>query len=135
MRQCLRVLLAAVLLLGPAASAGAATIQDLVKLKAAGLSDDILIALIESDGSVFQLKADDVISLRKQGLSERVIMAMLVTATKRPAIAAGHSAGDSNAGGGRHARRASAAIRKCLPIRIRPRARHRSSCRSRPRRS
>ena len=72
-------LLAAVLLLGPAAAAGAATIQDLVKLKAAGLSDDILIALIESDGSVFQLKADDVISLKKQGLSEKVIMAMLVT--------------------------------------------------------
>jgi hypothetical protein len=85
MRQCLRVLLAAILLLGPVSAASAATIQDLVKLKAAGLSDDILIALIESDGSVFQLKADDVISLKKQGLSEKVIMAMLVTATKRPA--------------------------------------------------
>ena len=85
MRHYLRVLLAAVLLLTVAASAGAATIQDLIKLKAAGLSDDILIALIESDGSNFQLKADDVIALRKQGLSEKVIMAMLATSFKRPA--------------------------------------------------
>jgi hypothetical protein len=83
MRHCLGVLLASVILLGPAASgSAAATIQDLVKLKAAGLGDDILIALIESDGSVFNLKADDVIALRKQGLSEKVIIVMLATAKK-----------------------------------------------------
>ena len=88
MRHYLRALLAAVVLFASAASASAATIQDLIKLKAAGLSDDILIALIESDGSVFQLKADDVISLRKQGLSEKVIMAMLATTFKRPVSSA-----------------------------------------------
>ena len=84
MRSILRVVLASVLLIGPAAApVFGATIQDLIKLKAAGLSDDILIALIETDGSVFNLKADDVIAIRKEGLSEKVIMAMLATAIKK----------------------------------------------------
>ena len=85
MRVILRVVLASTLLVGQAAAASGATIQDLIKLKAAGLSDDILIALIEADGSVFHLKADDVIAIRKEGLSEKVIMAMLATAIKKTA--------------------------------------------------
>lgn len=83
MRPSLRVILAATLVLGLAVgSASAASIQDLVNLKAAGLSDDILIALIESDGSVFHLTATDIIAVRNRGLSERVIQAMLATARK-----------------------------------------------------
>ena len=45
----------------PATAESATSIRDLVQLKAAGLSDDILIALIQSDGSVFNLTADDII--------------------------------------------------------------------------
>jgi hypothetical protein len=86
MRVILRVVLASALLVGQAAAASGATIQDLIKLKAAGLSDDILIALIEADGSVFHLKADDVIAIRKEGLSEKVIMAMLATAIKKTSL-------------------------------------------------
>jgi hypothetical protein len=71
------------LLLITASTAAAQTsIRDLVSLRAAGLSDDILIALIESDDSVFRLTADQVIDLRRQGLSERVILAMLATPRK-----------------------------------------------------
>jgi hypothetical protein len=83
MRLLTPILLAGVLLVGPAAGqASAVTIADLINLKANGLSDQILIALIESDGSVFRLTADDVIDLRKRGLSETVLIAMLLTATK-----------------------------------------------------
>ncbi|HET9372257.1 MAG TPA: hypothetical protein VFO19_18475 [Vicinamibacterales bacterium] len=67
----------------PATAESATSIRDLVQLKAAGLSDDILIALIQSDGSVFNLTADDIIEVRRQGLSEPVILAMLAT-RKRP---------------------------------------------------
>jgi len=78
------VLFAAVVLVGPGAGlASATTIDDLVKLKAnktAPVSDDVLIALIESDGSVFHLTADDILPLKQRGLSERVIIAMLLTA-------------------------------------------------------
>ena len=69
----------------PAAAEPATSIRDLVQLKAAGLSDDILIALIQSDGSVFNLTADDIIEVRRQGLSEPVILAMLATRKRQPA--------------------------------------------------
>jgi len=84
MRQSLGCLLVASLALGPAAGfAQAVTIADLVKLKDAGLTDDILVALIESDGSKFTLTANDIIEIRRQGLSERVILAMLKTAVSK----------------------------------------------------
>ena len=79
----------------PATAESATSIRDLVQLKAAGLSDDILIALIQSDGSVFNLTADDIIEVRRQGLSEPVILAMLAT-RKRPQPAA-IGTGEANA--------------------------------------
>lgn len=82
------LLIAGAVLLGPAAGrASATTIEDLVKLKAnktSPVSDDVLIALIESDGSIFHLTADDILPLKQKGLSERVIIAMLLTAKKTP---------------------------------------------------
>jgi hypothetical protein len=85
------ILLSSVVLLGFAADTASATsIEDLIKLKAnktAPVSDDVLIALIESDGSVFHLTADDIVPLKQKGLSERVIIAMLLTAKRaRPAV-------------------------------------------------
>lgn len=82
MRQLLPLVLGAMLLAPAPAAASVVTANDLVKLSAAGLSDDILIALIESDGTVFKLTADDVLSLRERGLSQKVILAMLQTARK-----------------------------------------------------
>jgi hypothetical protein len=89
MRHLTRLILALAFLAGPAAGIGyaASGIRDLLLLKDAGLSDDILIDLIQSDGSVFHLKAADIIDLHKQGLSDRVIRAMLATARK-PAVPA-----------------------------------------------
>jgi hypothetical protein len=73
-------LLACGLFAGPLAPpAGAVTVEELFSLKANGLSDDILVALIESDGSVFQLLPDDVVMLFRRGLSEKVILAMIGT--------------------------------------------------------
>jgi len=84
MRTALRLLLPLVILAGPLqGQASAVTIKELLEYKAK-LSDDILIALIESDGSVFRLTISDVAALRDQGLSERVILAMLKTAIKPP---------------------------------------------------
>ena len=90
MRHLTRILLALAILAGPAAGVrrAASGIRDLLLLKEAGLSDDILIDLIQSDGSVFHLKAADIIDLHKQGLSDRVIRAMLATARKPAALGA-----------------------------------------------
>jgi len=85
MRFALRLLLPALVLLGPMQGrASAVTIQELLEFKGK-LSDDVLVALIESDGSVFHLSISDVASLKEKGLSERVILAMLKTATKQRA--------------------------------------------------
>jgi len=82
------VLLTSIVLSGLlAGSAGATTVDDLIKLKnnkTAPVSDDVLVALIESDGSVFHLTADDIVALRAKGLSDKVIIAMLLTATRTP---------------------------------------------------
>src|SRR5690349_9382603 len=85
MRLIGRVTVVFLLLLGPAAGlAHAVTIPELVALSKEGLSDDILIALIQTDGSTFQLSATDLLQLHKQGLSNAVILAMQQTALKKP---------------------------------------------------
>jgi hypothetical protein len=82
---------------GPFASAvSAASVDDLVNLRAHGLSDQLLIELIEVDGSSFQLTPDDVIALHDRGLSDAVLRAMIRTGRRSvaalsetaPAIAA-----------------------------------------------
>jgi hypothetical protein len=84
MRPTLPFILATVVLLSPgvAAADDSVTVNDLVKLSAAGLGDDILVALIESHDTVFKLGADDVLALRERGLSQKVILAMIQTATR-----------------------------------------------------
>src|SRR5262249_38708587 len=85
MRFALRLLLPALVLLGPMQGrASAVTIQELLEFKGK-LSDEVLVALIESDGSVFHLSIGDVASLKEKGLSEKVILAMLKTASKQRA--------------------------------------------------
>ena len=84
MRQLtLATLLAGGLLAGPLLTpASAVTVEELFSLKANGLSDDILMALIESDGSVFELLPEDVVTLYRRGLSERVILTMIGTSRR-----------------------------------------------------
>lgn len=76
--------LAGFLLAGPLSRpAVAVSVEDLVNLKANGLSDEVLVALIETDGSVFNLSPEDVLALHRRGLSERVLLAMIATAKRR----------------------------------------------------
>lgn len=85
MRMLSSAILTLALMLGPAVGqASAVTVRDLVMLSQAGLSDEVLVALIESDGSRFQLVADEILDLRRQGLSEKVIIAMLRTSRPAP---------------------------------------------------
>ncbi len=67
-------------LMGPAVGrAYAVTIRDLVELSKEGVSDAVLIALIETDGSRFKMTLADIRSVRAQGLSDVVIVAMIRT--------------------------------------------------------
>jgi hypothetical protein len=87
MLSALRFIFGVVLALGlSVTTATAATTADqLVALQRAGLDDDILIALIQTDGSVFYLSAEQILDLHRRGLSNRVIRAMQDTARQAQA--------------------------------------------------
>ena len=51
--------------------------SDLLNLQAHGLGDEVLVALIETDGSVFHLSTSDIERLRAKGMRDAVIVAML----------------------------------------------------------
>ena len=73
-----RWLLLLVLLLPVSASrADALTIRDIVELTKAGLGEDVLMALIEVDRTVFAIDRETITSLKQAGVSERIIVAMI----------------------------------------------------------
>ncbi|HWD91317.1 MAG TPA: DUF6600 domain-containing protein [Verrucomicrobiae bacterium] len=52
-------------------------VQDAVKMKQAGLSDDVIVSQIKSSGATYNLTADQLIYLKNQGVSEAVIKALI----------------------------------------------------------
>lgn len=65
-----------VMLLG-AAKAEAVSVRDLIELSRAGLSDEVLIALIDVDHDVFTLDTPTLKQLKQAGVSDAVILAMI----------------------------------------------------------
>lgn len=61
----------------PLALAAQVTKEDLKKLAAAGISDDVILSYIKANGGVAKLSADDVIELRQAGATEKVLSAAL----------------------------------------------------------
>ena len=78
-----RVLLPVVLVLMFVPRAEAVTIGDIVDLSRAGMSEEILLALIEVDGSVFKIDTATLTMLKQEGVSERVILAMVKSGRTR----------------------------------------------------
>jgi hypothetical protein len=73
-----RLLIMAVALIGVSISrAEAITLREIVELTRAGLSDDILLALIEVDQRVFEIDPDTLKALKEAGVSTRVIVAIV----------------------------------------------------------
>jgi hypothetical protein len=60
-----------------AGRAEAVTIRDVIELSKAGLSDEVLLALIEVDRSIFTIDTPTVRRLKEAGVSEPVIVAMI----------------------------------------------------------
>jgi len=73
---------AGLLVAGTPRIASAVSTRDLIELSKAGLGDEVLVALIEADGTVFNLDAPKILELRGAGVSERVITAMLRNAPR-----------------------------------------------------
>jgi hypothetical protein len=85
MRRLLGVLIA--LLALPSARADALTIRDVVELTRAGLGEEVLLALIEVDPSVFPIDTATLKDLKEAGVSQRVIIAMVRSARTPPPVA------------------------------------------------
>ena len=76
MRRLLLLAVVPLITLTPAPVA-ALTLRDVVELSRAGLGDEILLALIDVDPSVFPTDAASLKQLKDAGVSERVIIAMI----------------------------------------------------------
>ena len=68
------------------ARADALTVRDVVELARAGLGDDIILALIEVDRSVFPIDTATLKTLQAAGVGERVILAMIRSQRTQPAV-------------------------------------------------
>ena len=75
-RRSLVAVLALVLSLA-AGRAEAVTVRDVIELSKAGLSDSVLLALIDVDRSVFAIDAATLKQLKSGGVSDAVIVAMI----------------------------------------------------------
>jgi hypothetical protein len=77
-RLCRPVFVAACVLatLG-VAPASAVTVSEIHDLVRAGVSDEVIVALIEADDERFELDAGQILELRAAGVSDRVLAAML----------------------------------------------------------
>jgi hypothetical protein len=62
----------------------AVTIRDIVDLARAGMSDEVILALIEADGTVFTLGSKDLVELKEAGVSQTVLVAMLRSGRSAP---------------------------------------------------
>lgn len=74
------------LMLAVSAQATAMTVYDVIQLSKKSYSDQDIIALIETTGSAFELKADDIPRLVKLGVSEPVIQIMLSAVPTEPPV-------------------------------------------------
>jgi hypothetical protein len=74
----MRIILPVLLLLALLpASASALTVQEIVTLSHAGVSDEVLLALIGRDQTIFAIGPDQLMALKRENMSERVVLAML----------------------------------------------------------
>jgi hypothetical protein len=77
MRTTLASGLAVVLFALAPAIASAATVEEIVRLAKSGVSDEVILALIERDKTIFTIQPDDLVTLKSEGVSEPVVVAML----------------------------------------------------------
>ena len=72
--------LAALIVLMLPCAARAVTLDDIIALSKAGVSSEILVAVIDADRTIFNLTPGDIVVLKKAGVPNAVIVKMLGTA-------------------------------------------------------
>src|SRR5437667_2735929 len=59
------------------AAASAVTVDQIVALSKAGVTDTVILALIDRDRTIFPIEPEQLVALKREGVSEAVIIAML----------------------------------------------------------
>ena len=59
------------------AQASAVTVEQIVALSKAGVTEAVILALLERDGTILTIEPDQVVALKREGLSDTLIVAML----------------------------------------------------------
>ena len=62
---------------GMSARLSAVTVDEIVSLSKAGVSEAVILALLDRDRSVLTINPDQLVTLKREGLSDTLIMAML----------------------------------------------------------
>ena len=76
----MRFLLPATLLLALVpATAGAVSVDEIVALSKAGVSEQVIVTLIERDQTVFALDSHQLLALKNDGVSDQVLIAMMLS--------------------------------------------------------
>ena len=79
-----RLAVLGVAILAFASTAEALTVRDVIELSRAGLGEEVILAMIEVDGGVYQIDTATLKSLKQAGVPERVIVAMVRSGRQRP---------------------------------------------------
>jgi hypothetical protein len=74
-------------LLAPRA-ASAITLDEVISLSKAGVTERVILALIDRDQTVFAIQPDQIVKLQRDGLSETLILAMLKSGRTEGELAA-----------------------------------------------
>ncbi|HEV3139824.1 MAG TPA: hypothetical protein VGY57_04885 [Vicinamibacterales bacterium] len=88
--------LAAGALLTTSGRAAAVTVDQIVQLAKAGISEPVILALIDRDRTIFAIDPEQLVTLKQQGVSETVLIAMLKSG-RAEGEAAARAASDANA--------------------------------------
>jgi hypothetical protein len=77
MRAAVPAVLAVMLLSLVPAAASAVTREEIVRLSKSGVSEDVILALVDRDKTIFSIDPDDLVTLKSEGVSEAVVLTML----------------------------------------------------------
>ena len=69
-----------------AARADAVTLREIIELSKTGLSDEVLLALIDVERRAYPVDSDTLKMLKESGVSERVIIALIRSGRSKPSV-------------------------------------------------
>jgi hypothetical protein len=83
----MKALTFALLLMLVPLSASAVTVQQVLALSKAGVSETVILALIDRDKSIFTIDPEQLVALKADGVSETIVLAMLKSGREEAAAA------------------------------------------------